>query len=273
MVRLIFFVFAVLTPGLASAGDVPLPRPRPPLASWQLVGAPLFVAADLMSEPSACQIRLQPVAQIEPIALLNGSDECGGDDMVRLKAVIMPDKTQVAITPPAQLRCRMAEQVAAWVREDITKLFPNPALRTMVNYDAYECRPRNRVMGARLSEHSRGNALDVRSLKLADGKVIDPTDVHVDRGLREALRAGACARFSTVLGPGSDGHHESHIHVDLAERRSSYSLCQWVVREPPKPSFQPQTKPALGEEIASVDIPLPRSRPSHAGPGSASGRL
>src|SRR5437660_654490 len=76
----------------------------------------------------------------------------------------------------------------------------------------------NRVTGARLSEHGKANALDIRSLKLADGKVVRLTDVAVARAFRERIRRSACARFMTVLGPGSDGYHEEHVHVDLAER-------------------------------------------------------
>ncbi len=47
---------------------------------------------------------------------------------------------------------------------------------------------------------------------------------------REGIQASACARFSTVLGPGSDGAHEEHIHLDLAERRNNYKICEWDVR-------------------------------------------
>ena len=55
-------------------------------------------------------------------------------------------------------------------------------------------------------------------------------------------------RFSTVLGPGSDGYHENHIHVDLAERRGGYRMCQWDVREP-------------DEELGAAAVPLPKPRP------------
>ena len=37
------------------------------------------------------------------------------------------------------------------------------ALRTVENYDDFECRGRNRVAGAKLSEHGKGNAVDVRA--------------------------------------------------------------------------------------------------------------
>ena len=52
------------------------------------------------------------------------------------------------------------------------------------------------------------------------------------RELRESVLHSACARFSTVLGPGSDGYHEDHIHLDVMERRSNYRICQWNVWDP-----------------------------------------
>jgi hypothetical protein len=55
----------------------------------------------------------------------------------------------------------------------------------------------------------------------------------------------------TVLGPGSDGFHENHVHVDLAERRGNYRICEWDVREPG------ETAAAF---VAGV-VPLPRARP------------
>ena len=44
---------------------------------------------------------------------------------------------------------------------------------------------------------------------LADNRVLGLTDMTVPKELRESLRESACARFTTVLGPGSDGYHES----------------------------------------------------------------
>ena len=148
--------------------------------------------------------------------------------------MILPDQAKVAIAPPATLRCAMAEAVALWLREDVAPaaLKLGAPLRGLDNFNSYECRSRNRVHGATLSEHGRANALDVRALRLANGEVIGLTDVNVAKDWREALRASTCARFSTVLGPGSDGNHEEHIHVDLAERRGGYKMCEWDVREP-----------------------------------------
>ena len=74
-----------------------------------------------------------------------------------------------------------------------------------VNPSSRTCRPSwTSCGGAVLSEHGRAIALDVSGSTLADGHAIKLTDVTVALGWREDLRANACARFSTVLGPGSD---------------------------------------------------------------------
>ena len=126
----------------------------------------------------------------------------------------------------------MAEAVVHWIRDDVNlavQEFAGPI--ASLNIDAaFECRGRNRVPGAQLSQHGLGNALDVRGLTLADGKRLDLTDTAVAKELRLRLWAAACARFTTVLGPGSDGYHENHVHFDIVQRRSGYRICQWEVR-------------------------------------------
>jgi hypothetical protein len=200
-------------------------------------------------EPSACQLRVAgKIAVIEPLPSFGGPGDCGATDVVRLEAIIQPDKSQVAVSPPATMRCTMAEALAAWVREDLTattaQLGSTP--RALDNYASYDCRGRNRVAGARISEHGLANAIDVRGVHLANGRFAEFTDRRISREFREAVRKSVCARFTTVLGPGSDGHHEGHIHLDLAQRRGGYRLCQWNVLDP------------------ADEVPLPRPRPKEA---------
>jgi hypothetical protein len=120
----------------------------------------------------------------------------------------------------------------------------------------------------------------VRLFRLADGRSFTLTDMTVDKAWRETMKASACARFSTVLGPGSDGNHEEHIHLDLAERRNNYKLCEWDVRTPPPPPAVAQKEPpqAADQNAATTDeasaddestqpldvVPLPRPRPKLA---------
>jgi hypothetical protein len=225
-------------------------------------------AAATPAAPSACQLRLAKVAVFQPLGTLVGPGDCGAPDAVQLQAVVLPDQTKVALTPPATLRCPMAEQITVWLRDDVepTLAETGPPLRVLDNFDSYECRGRNRVRAAQLSEHGRADALDVRGFRLADGHEINLTDVGVSKDLRQKIRSSVCARFSTVLGPGSDGYHEEHVHLDLAERRNGYKLCQWDVREPPPPAQAKSGQPAeeaseQAEAIAADEVPLPRPRP------------
>ncbi len=236
-------------------------------------------AAAAPATASACQLRLAKVAVFQPLPVLVGPGECGAVDAVLLATVILPDQTKVAVAPPATLRCPMAEQVAHWIREDVAPaaMKLGAPLRGLDNFDSYECRGRNRVRGATLSEHGRADALDVRLFKLADGQALTLTDMTVDKDWREGIRASACARFSTVLGPGSDGAHEEHIHLDLAERHNGYKVCQWDVRVPvvqaedtaAQADATPQADETAADEMAADEtapipqemVPLPRPRP------------
>jgi len=235
---------------VAAAQTVPLPRPRPAEAGLQTPAPP----PEQPAPPSACRLRLTAELAVAPsLPALEGPGECAVEDAVHLEAVLLPDRTRVAVTPPAIVRCSFAEAIVQWVREDMAPAVRSlgAGLRGIDNYASYDCRGRNRVVGAKISEHGKANALDVRSVKLADGTVVRLTDPQVDKELREHLRKLTCARFSTVLGPGSDGYHEDHVHVDLAERRGGYRMCEWDVREP-------------GAELAAVAVPLPRPRPTAA---------
>jgi hypothetical protein len=128
-------------------------------------------------------------------------------------------------------------------------------LNAIENYDSYDCRGRNRVTGAKLSEHGLANALDIRSVRLKDGRTVRPADSRAPKEFRVAMKTAACNRFTTVLGPGSDGYHEDHIHMDRAERRGGYRLCQWDLHEEPQATVAALSNP----------IPLPRPRPFEAG--------
>ena len=225
---------------------IPMPRPRP--------GPTIPLPGETTAEPagpSECQLRMTAdIAVVEPLHHINAPNGCGIDDPVRLSAVMTKDKVRVAITPPAVMRCTTAEALANWIREDVAPIAATlgAPLGGIANFDSYECRGRNRIAGAKISEHGKGNAIDIRSLTLANGKSYELTDITVSKPMREQLKASACARFTTVLGPASDGFHENHVHVDLAERRSGYRICQWAVRD------------------ASDITPLPRERPADAPP-------
>ncbi len=246
-------------------------------------------AAAAAAQPSACQVALAKVAEFKPLTVLIGPGGCGATDAVLMVSIILPDQSKVAVSPPATLRCPMAQALADWVRDDVAPSLKKfgPPLHVLDNFDSYSCRGRNNIRAAQLSEHGKANAIDIRDFALADGRAFGLTDIHVDKDWREATRTSACARFSTVLGPGSDGYHEEHIHLDLAERRNNYKICEWDVRTPP-PSPQAKAQgQGHGQEqdqkaqdgateqdadlkgddapaIPADEVPLPRPRPSYA---------
>jgi hypothetical protein len=221
--------------------------------------------------PSACRLALSDAIAVAPsIPAINGPGACGGDDLVRLEAVLLPDKGRVALKPAAILRCTMASAIADWIRTDMSPLASSlgTTVSELDNLDSFECRGRNRVVGAKMSEHGRANALDVRSLKLANGQSIALTDRSVARDLREKVLGSVCARFTTVLGPGSDGYHEDHIHLDLAERHNGYRICQWNVYDampavaPLLPAGRPEDAPPRDTVAAKpADKPEPAVAP------------
>ena len=117
---------------------VPLPKPRPAEAPQP---SPRQPAADKPAprrdrqagrageppaappQPSACRLALTEEIAIAPsIPDIHGPGGCGGEDLVRLEAVVLPDKQRVAVKPAATLRCAMATAIADWVRTDIVPL-------------------------------------------------------------------------------------------------------------------------------------------------------
>lgn len=213
--------------------------------------------------PTDCDLALAKVAGIRPLGALVAPGECGAPDAVELQSVLMPGGTKVTIAPPATLRCAMATEVVQWVRDDVAPAAVKlgAPLREIENLGSYECRGRDRVRGATLSEHGRANALDVHAFKLANGMRIVLADPRAPVDFRNAIREAACARFATVLGPGSDAEHAEHVHLDLAPRRNNYKLCEWDVRVPAAAAEGSPPATAQGTPVAPEDVPLPRPRP------------
>lgn len=220
----------------------PLPRPRPATAPAK----PPEPDPNILAGRDACLERLAAIAEVEAEPPAAGQPACQAQDLVRLSAIRLAGGERVAVAATARIRCTLAEALTAWMRDDVAALVSQAGSRpaTLVVDTSYECRPRNRIVGAKISEHGRGNAVDLRGFLLADGRHVGLTDPAADKTLRTALAKSVCARFTTVLGPGSDGYHEDHVHLDLAERRKDFRVCQWDVRDP---------------------VPLPRPRPKRDG--------
>src|SRR5215831_763949 len=227
---LLYVVYVgIFAPGsTAEAETIPLPRERPQSAPGERSPAERDVA------PSSCQVRLAELAVFKPLEPITGPGECTATDVVAVEALLLPDKHRVVFSPPATLRCPMAEAVAQWITKDVAPTIASlgASLRSIETLDSFDCRPRNGIAGAQISEHGHANALDVRSFTLTNGSIVELTNASVSKSLRERTRDSACGRFSTVLGNGADAYHDTHVHIDLMERSNHYKICQWDVLDP-----------------------------------------
>jgi hypothetical protein len=247
---------------MAAAETIPLPRQRPEIVPDERSPAKSDVA------PSSCQVRLGELAVFTPLEPITGPGECTATDVVTVDALFLPGKHRVVFSPPATLRCPMAEAVAQWITKDVAPTIASlgTSLRSIETLDSFDCRPRNGIAGAQISEHGHANALDVRSFTLTNGSIVELTNASVSKSLRERMRDSACVRFSTVLGNGADAYHDTHVHIDLMERSNHYKICQWDVLDAAQTAALAAKKaaalatsiPAPMSEASNVPIPRPR---------------
>ncbi|MFS8037079.1 extensin family protein [Xanthobacter sp. AM11] len=224
-----------------SVRQEPEPEPEPPGAALPPTrteptlpaggagaGAPPAGAPAGLPAPCAALVAERIIVAAAEPGITTGTS-CGLKQPVRLSAVWLRDGRLVEMRPAAILKCDVAAAVADWVREDLAPAVaasgaPLDAVKVAASYD---CRPRNRMAGARMSEHGLGNAVDVGGFELGDRRTLAVEKGGLPPALRASMKESACRRFTTVLGPGSDGYHEDHIHVDLAQRKRDFRLCRW----------------------------------------------
>lgn len=153
------------------------------------------------------------------------SGSCGIKNPVKVYAV-----SGVKLSTPATINCEAAQQLNAWVKNvaspsarDIDR-----KLSKLEIFASYSCRTRNHRKGAKLSEHSYGNAIDIGGFYFTDGShasVLSDYRSSSFGGFMKSVRAGACGPFGTVLGPGSDALHKNHFHFDVA-RYDNGNYCK-----------------------------------------------
>ncbi|MFN4141678.1 extensin family protein [Aestuariivirga sp.] len=168
---------------------------------------------------------------------LGGEGSCGAPAPVSVSRV-----AGVAISPPATLTCDMAAALHDWIAQTV-----QPAARRRLGTEvtevsagtSYACRRRNNSSSGKLSEHGRANALDMAGFSFAKRTdvavggsgswgegLLGAIGISKNGSFLEDIRKGACAHFTTVLGPGSDPYHGDHFHVDVLRRKGDYRICQ-----------------------------------------------
>jgi hypothetical protein len=139
----------------------------------------------------------------------------------------------VELNQESVFNCSIVHTTAQWLDDVVQPAaddwFGEKVVRIEVP-SAYACRTRNSQFGAKLSEHARGNAIDVSAFILESGERVSVlSDWNGSRKKRKFLRQvreEACGRYKTVLGPGSDRFHKDHFHFDLQAHRSGGAYCR-----------------------------------------------
>ncbi|GAC1335889.1 MAG: hypothetical protein NVSMB26_21410 [Beijerinckiaceae bacterium] len=185
------------------------------------------------------QHRVQATQYIQPASEMSGPGICGMTHPFKVTAL---QNGAVAFNSTATLDCSMVAELDQWLADVVQPAaqarFGMPVAQ-INSMGSYSCRGMNNQVGARLSEHGFGNALDIGGFVLADGRTI--TIVHDwtrgDEQTQAFLRdvhGGACEHFTTVLGPGSNVFHYNHIHVDLAMYGNTSTGPRRVCKPVPK---------------------------------------
>jgi hypothetical protein len=182
------------------------------------------------------------VAVIKTLPPISDLEVCGAPAPVELSGVRRKDGGVVEIKPALTLRCAMARAFAVYVRDDLAPAAGamGKTLTQVQTASSYVCRGRNGAPGGKMSEHGRANAVDVSGFGFGGGESYEVYDAALPKPFAALVKTAACDRFSTVLGPGSDAHHDDHLHVDLQPRRAGRGkLCSW--KDEPEEVPAPQT--------------------------------
>lgn len=219
------------------SGGIPRPEPSPLGSEDAPKPEPSPFGEEVPPEPvdeeelSKCEAELRKLGgTFERLPTIDGEGTCGMAAPYRLDRV----GRDVRLEPASEMTCETALAFARWVNRVVVPatdaLGDDIRLTEIRHGSTYICRTRNNVAGAKISYHAFGMAIDVVTFEF-DGHApiaISPRAGagNLEEAFQRAVRGGACLYFTTVLGPGTDASHGDNLHLDVAERRGGYRLCQ-----------------------------------------------
>lgn len=180
-------------------------------------------------EAQRCELALRGAGvDFELREALDEPPDCGAERPLALLA--LPGEVEV-VGSSVLVRCAAALALARWVEEVVVPsavLHLDTAVDGLLVSTTYQCRDRRG--GGTPSQHAFANAVDVMGVTFADGTSMlvreRPDSAEPVRAFQAAIRGGACAYFTTVLGPATDAAHGDHLHLDLKQRPGGYRICQ-----------------------------------------------
>ncbi|MGR4843476.1 MULTISPECIES: extensin-like domain-containing protein [Rhizobium] len=191
----------------------------------------LTIEPESDAEHAECTAALQALGVVfKDAPRIDDGNGCGID-----KPIIVSEALPgIKLKPEATIRCPAALALARWMKDSVipaaSAALPEQGRITTVNQaTAYMCRLRNGAGTGKISEHARGNAIDIASFHFEKGEDVavrsrreDPT---LTGAFQRTVSAAGCLYFTTVLDPESDAAHETHFHLDMIERKGGYRYC------------------------------------------------
>ncbi|KZS53972.1 extensin [Rhizobium anhuiense] len=219
-----------LPPGKLESPQTPTEENKPP-AEQTLEEQHLTIEPESDTEHAECTAALRALGVVfKETPRIDDGNGCGID-----KPIIVSEALPgVSLKPEATLRCPAALALARWMKDSVipaaSAALPEQGRITTVNQaTAYMCRLRNGAGTGKISEHARGNAIDIASFHFEKGEDVavrsrreDPT---LTGAFQRTVSAAGCLYFTTVLDPESDAAHETHFHLDVIERKGGYRYC------------------------------------------------
>jgi len=223
--------------GAAMGQQPPLPPPRPAELTPAPPGPTPQPASPIGSEGErqTCLSKLVAGgarAESATAPALNAED-CGIASPIRLSSVTLANGDGVSLPDHPILDCEFATVVADYIRLIVAPLgeaMLHAKVAAIETGSGYECRTQDRVVGAKISAHGHGLAVDFVSIAFADQRrlLVERQAGADETSYFRAVRTAACGWFTTVLGPGADAFHANNMHLDIESHGSSgaYRICE-----------------------------------------------
>ncbi len=209
--------------------SAPLPRLKPEALQQQAALIPRALPKDIIrkDDTESCFQMLRAIgAKFTIAATTVNYGKCNVENPVNLRSVTVKQNT-INLPEAPLLNCKFALQFSKWLSESgapiLSAQLDSPVERISTG-PGFECRGRNGDGSAKVSEHGYGNAVDISTFRLRNGKTLNVGDSTLLPG----VRASACGYFTTVLGPGANAAHAAHFHFDMGAHGKSgnYRICQ-----------------------------------------------
>lgn len=208
--------------------EVAMLMPRNPATAQQSTRTDI---SPMPASEASCRAQLRRLGvQFRDKPRISDGPSCGIDYPVELTGL----SGNIAVRPAVTLNCQTTLAFAQWVKNELA---PSARIRyltgigTIEPLGGYSCRRMNnsRQRYNPMSEHARGNAIDVGRFVLKNGHEIDVRKKGLfsfrEGALLKSVRSDSCKYFNTVLGPGSNPEHWNHFHFDLRSRASGNRYC------------------------------------------------